>query len=167
LLYELTEYLSRRFPDVYHVRRAAKGKDHSGWYGEPAIQEITVVPLGKTYKLTEGSPLTTASLLSVPSLAQHLQSWSCADVRLVRIQEDLAIMIEGTDGRYYLQGGAVLIPGSSKCIVHQQHAHSMHNSPGMWRLRDKIGMSLDDIHISGTVPQCTPTLPLSRLELTC
>jgi hypothetical protein len=76
------------------------------------------VPLGKTYKLTEGSPLTTASLLSVPSLAQNLQSWSCADVRLVRIQEDLAIMIEGTDGRYYLQGGAVLIPGSSICIVH-------------------------------------------------
>jgi len=26
-------------------------------------------------------------------------------------QDDLAIMIEGTDGRYYLQAGAVLIPG--------------------------------------------------------
>lgn len=26
--------------------------------------------------------------------------------------------------------------------------------PGMWRLRDKIGMSLEEIHISGTVPQC-------------
>jgi hypothetical protein len=27
------------------------------------------------------------------------------------IQDDLAIMIEGVDGRYYLQAGAVLIPG--------------------------------------------------------
>jgi len=51
-------------------------------------------------------------------------------------------MVEGTDGRYYLQGGAILIPG-------------------MWRLRDKIGMSLDDIHISGTVPQFESKLQLS------
>jgi hypothetical protein len=28
-------------------------------------------------------------------------------------QDDLAIMIEGTDGLYYLQAGAILIPGPS------------------------------------------------------
>jgi hypothetical protein len=26
--------------------------------------------------------------------------------------------------------------------------------PGFWRLQDKIGMALDDIHITGHVPQC-------------
>jgi len=26
---------------------------------------------------------------------------------------------------------------------------------GSWRLRDKIGMPLDEIHISGGVPHCT------------
>ena len=26
--------------------------------------------------------------------------------------------------------------------------------PGFWRLQDKIGMALDDIHITGNVPQC-------------
>ncbi|GJE84791.1 hypothetical protein PsYK624_008670 [Phanerochaete sordida] len=113
LVHELAEYLSRRFPDVYHVTRAAPGRSAAGWQGLPSIAEITIVPLGKTYSLEDGDPLTVASLL---------------------VQEDLAIMLEGTDGRYYLQGGAILIPG-------------------MWRLRDKIGMSLDDIHLSGTVPQ--------------
>ena len=34
-------------------------------------------------------------------------------VRLFSSQDDLAIMIEGTDGQYYLQAGAILIPGLS------------------------------------------------------
>ena len=29
------------------------------------------------------------------------------------IQEDFTLMMEGTDGRYYLQAGAVCIPGTS------------------------------------------------------
>ena len=67
LLYELAEYLSRRFPDLYCVTRHADGERTagSGWYGEPAIKEITLVALNKTYKLDEGNPLTTASLLYV------------------------------------------------------------------------------------------------------
>ena len=28
-------------------------------------------------------------------------------------------------------------------------------NPGSWRMQDKIGLSLDDIHIQGNVPQCT------------
>jgi len=28
-----------------------------------------------------------------------------------RIQDDIAIVIEGTDGQYYLQAGAILLPG--------------------------------------------------------
>ncbi|EKM59559.1 uncharacterized protein PHACADRAFT_250145 [Phanerochaete carnosa HHB-10118-sp] len=121
LVHELAEYLSRRYPDVYRATRVDAGHDGNGWHGQPSIKDITIIPLGKTYGLEKGDPLTIASLL---------------------IQEDLAIMIEGTDGRYYLQGGAILIPGS-------------------WRLRDKIGMSLDDIHISGTVPQFESKLQLS------
>ena len=46
------------------------------------------------------------------------------------IQDDLAIMIEGTDGLYYLRAGAILLPG-------------------FWRLEDKIGMPLERIHTSG------------------
>lgn len=36
----------------------------------------------------------------------------------------------------------------------------------MWRLRDKIGMSLDDIHISGTVPQCKDSCLSDHLSFT-
>jgi len=49
------------------------------------------------------------------------------------VQDDLAIMIEGADGQYYLKAGATLLTG-------------------FWRLQDKLGMSLDDIHLSGDVP---------------
>ena len=50
------------------------------------------------------------------------------------IQEDVAIMIERPDGEYYLLGGAILLPG-------------------FWRLSDKFGMRLSEIHTSGDVPQ--------------
>ena len=50
------------------------------------------------------------------------------------VQDDLALMIEGEDGRYYLKGGAVLLAG-------------------FWRLSDKLGMPLEEIHTSGSVPQ--------------
>jgi len=48
-------------------------------------------------------------------------------------QDNLAVMIEGADGQYYLQAGAVLLAG-------------------WWRLEDKIGLPLDAIHITGNVP---------------
>jgi len=49
-------------------------------------------------------------------------------------QDDLAIMIERADGQYYLLAGAILLAG-------------------FWRLEDKIGMVLSEIHTSGDVPQ--------------
>lgn len=49
------------------------------------------------------------------------------------IQDDLAIMFEGLDGEYYLLAGAILLAG-------------------FWRLEDKFGMPLSEIHTSGDVP---------------
>lgn len=49
------------------------------------------------------------------------------------VQDDLAIMFEKPDGQYYLLAGAILLAG-------------------FWRLEDKLGMSMRDIHISGDVP---------------
>ena len=46
------------------------------------------------------------------------------------VEDDLAIMIEGKDGQYYLRAGAILLPG-------------------FWRLEDKFGMPLSEIHRSG------------------
>lgn len=50
------------------------------------------------------------------------------------VQDDLALMIERPDGDYYLLAGAILLAG-------------------FWRLEDKFGMRLDEIHTSGPVPQ--------------
>ena len=44
-------------------------------------------------------------------------------------------MIEGDDGRYYFQAGAICVGG-------------------FWRMQDKIGLPLDAIHNEGNVPQC-------------
>ena len=49
------------------------------------------------------------------------------------VQDDLAIMIEKPDGQYHLLAGAILLAG-------------------FWRLEDKFGMGLSEIHTSGDVP---------------
>ncbi|UNI25001.1 Dextrin dextranase [Purpureocillium takamizusanense] len=49
------------------------------------------------------------------------------------VQDDLALMIEQPDGQYRLLAGAILLAG-------------------FWRLSDKFGMTLADIHTSGNVP---------------
>ena len=49
------------------------------------------------------------------------------------VQDDLAIMFEKSDGQYYLLAGSILLPG-------------------FWRLEDKFGMPLSEIHSSGNVP---------------
>jgi alpha-1,2-mannosyltransferase len=49
------------------------------------------------------------------------------------VQDDLAIMMERADGEYYFLAGSVLLAG-------------------FWRLEDKFGMKLSEIHESGNVP---------------
>jgi alpha-1,2-mannosyltransferase len=49
------------------------------------------------------------------------------------VQDDLAIMFEREDGEYYLEAGSILLAG-------------------FWRLEDKFGMGLREIHTSGDVP---------------
>lgn len=64
LVYELAEYLSRRYPKVYHiVRKVAVEKGAYSWYGEGQIEKITVVPLQRTYNLEEEEPMTLSALL--------------------------------------------------------------------------------------------------------
>ena len=48
-------------------------------------------------------------------------------------QDDIAIMMSGADGQYYLKAGAILLAG-------------------FWRLEDKLHMPLSQIHTSGKVP---------------
>ncbi|CAM1501472.1 Fc.00g034560.m01.CDS01 [Cosmosporella sp. VM-42] len=61
------------------------------------------------------------------------------------VQDDLALMIEGADGQYYLLAGAVLLAG-------------------FWRLSDKYGMCLSDIHTSGDVPHFKEKLETGMMK---
>lgn len=124
LVHELAEYLSRRFPTMFKIIRYQSDilPDFTGWYGLPPIKSIEVLPLNVNFELplhTNDGPDAAVRALEVASSI---------------VQEDLALMIEGSDGRYYFQAGAILIPGS-------------------WRIQDKIGLPLDEIHTSGNVPR--------------
>ncbi|KZT74535.1 hypothetical protein DAEQUDRAFT_734812 [Daedalea quercina L-15889] len=122
LVQELAEFLVRRYPALYSVTRYEKGeRSRGGWYGAGQVRTITIMPLQVTYDLGSEEPLKVANLL---------------------VQEDWAIMMEGTDGQYWLKAGAVC-------------------KPGFWRLQDKLGMPLDEIHLSGNVPQFKSKLQLS------
>lgn len=62
------------------------------------------------------------------------------------IQGDLAIMIERADGQYYFLSGTALLPG-------------------FWRLEEKFGMVLSELHTSGEVPQFREKLEKGMVNL--
>lgn len=76
-------------------------------------KQIRIKTTGEVYPIHSDDPLKYASLL---------------------IQDDLAIMMEASDGQYYLKAGVIVIPG-------------------FWRLQDKFNMPLAQIHLSGDVPK--------------
>lgn len=61
------------------------------------------------------------------------------------VQDDLALMIEQPDGQYRLLAGAILLAG-------------------FWRLSDKFGKTLSDIHTSGDVPHFEEKLEKGMLK---
>ncbi|KZT50556.1 hypothetical protein CALCODRAFT_180602 [Calocera cornea HHB12733] len=113
VMYELAEYLSRRYPQVFKVTRLPYQKGDYGWYGEGQIKTIEIVPCEEVHDLEKEDPMTVAGLL---------------------VQDDLFITVEGEDGKYYFQAGSIC-------------------TGGFWRMEDKIGKALDDIHMGGNVPQ--------------
>ncbi|KAJ8589892.1 hypothetical protein M405DRAFT_191594 [Rhizopogon salebrosus TDB-379] len=130
LVYELAEYLSRRYPSNFRITRLAKGAPTPSiggvplaWGQQQPVQTIEVLETGDKFDLgvlegLDGVEMGEKAMRIVAML----------------VQEDIALMIEGTDGKYYFQAGAICIPG-------------------FWRMRDKIGLPLDEIHVSGNVPQ--------------
>ncbi|CAF1368724.1 unnamed protein product [Rotaria sp. Silwood1] len=83
-------------------------------------KQIRIKATGEIYPIYSDNPLKYAAFL---------------------IQDDLALMIEGVDGQYYLKAGAIPLPG-------------------FWRLEDKFNMPLAEIHTSGNVPQFREKLQL-------
>lgn len=138
LVYELAEYLPRRYPSSFRVTRFPNGVPTPSiggvslaWGREQPVQTIEAVETGEKFDLRvlEG--------LDGVEMGEEAMRITAG-----LIQDDVALMIEGTDGKYYFQAGAI-------CVA------------GFWRMRDKIGMALDDIHISGNVPRFKEKLQTS------
>ncbi|KAK0206070.1 hypothetical protein DFS33DRAFT_1312070 [Desarmillaria ectypa] len=124
LVHELSEYLHRRYPAAFHVTRV-----------EDTIKTIRILPLDVTYELPPA--LLSSSKGTLRLCIRKVEAGEAEEamkIAALLVQDDLALMVEGTDGRYYFQAGAICVPG-------------------FWRMRDKIGLPLDEIHLSGNVPQ--------------
>jgi hypothetical protein len=102
LVHELAEFLIARYPGVYRATR------HGG-----EIVAVEVLPVGVTHDLEAEDPIVVAAMLYVSPLYLHVCATLHTCLLFYRTQDDLAIMIEGTDGQYYLQAGAILLPGPS------------------------------------------------------
>ncbi|KAF7317757.1 hypothetical protein MKEN_00863500 [Mycena kentingensis (nom. inval.)] len=147
LVRELSEYLSRRYPTTFNITRYS-GNDldldqyPSGWDALPPIQTVRITTGGIDDEFALPLPLPLAS--SPPLSEEQLLSAGREALRIASllVQDDLAIMVEGTNGGYYFQAGAILVAG-------------------FWRMIDKIGKRLDEIHLSGDVPQYADKLHVS------
>ncbi|KAL1721345.1 hypothetical protein EV715DRAFT_271295 [Schizophyllum commune] len=111
-------YLAQRYPESFTLDQNAR--------------TITNRVLGETHKLPASIWADESSgVLREVSLEEGEAALrTCA----LLVPDDLALLTEGADGKYYLQGGAILVPGT-------------------WRLREKLGMKLEDIHVEGKVPR--------------
>jgi len=107
LVHELAEYLSRRYPKdfsvVRHSQRLSAGAVYCdwGWEEAPPIKTVTMLSLGISYDLP----------LSVQDGSRAAER--AMEIAGLLVQDDLAVMIEGTDGKYYFQAGAICLPGKS------------------------------------------------------
>jgi len=114
LVNELGEFLVRRYPHIFRaLSRVLPTPGDFSWNGLGEIEIIEIIPLKVQYNMQVEDPMKISGLL---------------------VQDDLAIMLEGNDSRYYFQAGSI-------CTA------------GFWRMRDKIGHPLERIHEGGRVPQ--------------
>ncbi|KAJ6466411.1 hypothetical protein C8R45DRAFT_1021631 [Mycena sanguinolenta] len=140
LVHELAEYLSRRYPMTFEITRHLSMADYpAGWGGATPIKSVRIVHLDEEFELPLPLPLNHAKTEKIDIEQEGTKAMRIAGLL---IQDDLIVMVEGSDGGYYFMAGAIIVPG-------------------FWRMEDKIGMNMEQIHISGNVPQYEEKLQLS------
>ncbi|CAA9957383.1 DUF3445 domain containing protein [Pyrenophora teres f. maculata] len=112
LLEEMAGYLSERYPSLFSL-------------------EMATTPAGKESRLLKN--VATEEVFDVGALTRNGVKEDPMALCSRLVQDDLAIMLEGEDGQYYLLAGSILLAG-------------------FWKLEDKFGMGLSEIHTSAHVP---------------
>lgn len=86
--------MAHQYPSVFRVERVHDsgglgcGDSIVGQNGG-RVKSIQIIPTGDKWDLDHEDPMTVAGLLA----------------------DDLAVMIEGSDGLYYMQAGSICVPG--------------------------------------------------------
>ncbi|KAG9049353.1 hypothetical protein FS837_010567 [Tulasnella sp. UAMH 9824] len=122
-VYELAEYLSRRYPSIYAVERHAPSPGDFGWFGQGQIKTVTIVPLRTTHDLDKEDSMKVAGLL---------------------VPDDLALMLPGPDGKHYLQAGSICLAGSWRLEDKiGLPLSAIHTSADVPQYREKLEFSMD------------------------
>jgi Haem-dependent oxidative N-demethylase, alpha subunit-like len=136
--------VAKRYPQVFRVHRVSDDGDLGG--GDSIVgndggrvKTIEILPTGDKWDLDVDDPMTVAGLLA----------------------DDIAIMVEGDDGRYYMRAGSICVPGAFIWIFSSFVCDRRNSILGSWRLVDKIGLPLADIHLKGNVYKYKEVLQFS------
>ncbi|GAA6039359.1 hypothetical protein JCM8097_002815 [Rhodosporidiobolus ruineniae] len=128
-LCELASFLSTRFPQLFKVKRTPYVPGDESTYGDSivgieggAIVSVENCVTGERWDFKEIE-------------AKEGKEWDPFKIAGLLTQDDLVLMVEDptADGQYRFRAGSV-------CTA------------GFWKLNDKLGMTLDEIHFSGSMP---------------
>ncbi|GAA5914487.1 hypothetical protein JCM6882_003037 [Rhodosporidiobolus microsporus] len=126
-LCEIASYMSTRFPQLFKVTRTAYSPKKPETWGDSIVGKEGGAIVAVENCLT-GEKFNFAEIE-----AKEGKDWNPMRVAGLLLQDDLAVMVEDEQGHYRFQAGSI-------CTA------------GFWRLQDKIGLTLDDIHFKGSVP---------------
>ena len=108
-MHELAEYLSRRYPMTFEITRHSSMADYpAGWGGATPIKSVRIVHLDEEFELPVPLPLNHAETEKIDIEQEGTKAMRIAGLL---IQDDLALMVEGSDGGYYFMAGAIIVPG--------------------------------------------------------
>lgn len=151
VLSEMASYLAIKYPSLYRVEygplKTPTGEafdvDSSGnsFVKDLRVKTVEMVETGEKWDVDEEDPMKLCGLL---------------------LQDDLAIMQEREDGQVYFVAGSVRL-SVSRFAPEPDSRRSGRQicTAGFWRLEDKIGLPLDEIHQRGRVPKFKEKLQFS------
>ncbi|GAA6008821.1 heme-dependent oxidative N-demethylase family protein [Rhodotorula paludigena] len=127
-LCEVASFLALRFPQLFVVERATYVAGDESTHGDSTVGvEAGAIKVVKNLVTGETFDFVAIEAAEGPE-------WNPMRVAGSLLQDDLALMVEDEEtGQYRFQAGSI-------CTA------------GFWRLKDKIGLTLDDIHFKGAVP---------------
>ncbi|GAA5919541.1 hypothetical protein JCM6882_002909 [Rhodosporidiobolus microsporus] len=126
-LCEICSFLSVRFPLLFKVERASYDADKPETHGDSVVGKESGAIIAVETCIT-GEKFDFRQIEE-----EEGPEWNPMRVAGLLLEDGVIVLVEDEQGQYRFQA-------SSMC------------TSGFWRLKDKIGMTLDEIHFSGAVP---------------